>query len=532
MGQGFFGLVLHGHLPYVRHPEEERSLQEHWFFDAISETYLPLLLMLNRLRDEGVPFRITLSLSPTLCTMFLDDLLQTRYVDHLHRLIDLGEKEIRRNEGNPVLESLARMYRDNYVQNLHEFIDVYRFNILKGYKQLEKEGYLDIITTSATHSFLPLYQAFPESIEAQIQTAVISHGRVLGNDPKGMWIPECGYFPGMEKYLKAYGIRYFFTAAHGILLADRKPRYGVYAPLECPNGVYTFGWDLPSAQAVWSADKGYPGDFSYRDFYRDIGCELPLDYLGSLVFRQEIRVKTGYKYYARTGKTGEKQPYDIREAERRAQEHAENFIYNRQKQICKVSQLMDRPPYILVPFDAELFGHWWFEGLQWLERVIRMIGAKDSGMSMLTPTDYLGLYPQNQKGVPSFSSWGNKGYAEVWLDSSNDWIYPHIHKAVERMAELVERFPAESGLKERVLNQAAREVLLSQASDWPFIMKAGPAASYAAERVKEHLYNFNQIYDNLCRNTVNTEWLTRLERDHNIFPDIDYRVFGKKEDRT
>jgi len=526
MQQGFFGLVLHGHLPYVRHPECEQFLQENWLFDAISETYLPLLSMMNRLKDDQVNFRITLSLSPTLCTMLDDELLQVRYVDHLHRLIDLGDRELERCEGDRELEPLARMYRNRYKQNLHDFTELYRFNILKGYKALEKEGYLEIITTSATHCFLPLYQEFPETVEAQVQTAVISHGRILGKEPEGMWIPECGYYPGLENYLKAFNIKYFFTAAHGILFADRKSKYGVYAPMQCPNGVCVFGRDVPSSQAVWSAEDGYPGDFSYRDFYRDLGYELPLDYIKPYIHPDGIRVSTGYKYYGRTGKEGNQSLYDIEEATRKAKEHAENFLYHRQKQICKLSKLMDRPPFIVSPYDVELFGHWWFEGLLWLEELIRMIDGGQSGLKMITPGEYLDMYPENQQGRPSFSSWGNKGYAEVWLDSTNDWIYPHVHKAIERMGELVKRFPNENGLKERVLNQAAREVLLSQASDWPFIMKSGTTASYATMRVKEHLYNFNQIYDNLCRNTVNTEWLTRLERDHNIFPDVDYRIFG------
>ena len=169
--------------------------------------------------------------------------------------------------------------------------------------------------------------------------------------------------------------------------------------------------------------------------------------------------------------------------------------------------------------------NWWFEGPQWLESLIRLMAESDDGLEMLTPSDYLEVYPDNPRGEPTFSSWGNKGYAEVWIDGSNDWIYRHVHKAIERMKDLVKRYPAESGLKLRVLNQAAREVLLSQASDWPFIIKTGTTIPYAEKRIKEHLYNFNRIYDNLCRNTVDTEWVTGIEKKNNVFPDIDYRIF-------
>ncbi|MEW5815230.1 MAG: 1,4-alpha-glucan branching protein domain-containing protein, partial [Spirochaetota bacterium] len=377
-----------------------------------------------------------------------------------------------------------------------------------------------------THSFLPLFQEYPETIEAQIQTAIISHGRTFGCEPKGMWIPECGYFPGLEKYLKANSINYFFTAAHALLFADSKPKYGVYAPVYCPNGIAVFGRDLASSHAVWSSEEGYPGDFLYRDFYRDIGFDLPLEYIGPYVHDGGLRINTGYKYYAITGSMDQKMPYNPQTAKRRVEEHAENFVYNRIKQLGKLGELMDRPPLIVSPYDAELFGHWWFEGTLWIEMLIRKLNQVSDKIQMVTPTSYLSKYSENQVLTPSFSSWGNKGYADVWLNGSNDWVYRHIHKAIDRMKELVKRFPNEKGLKERVLNQAAREVLLSQASDWPFIMKTGTTVPYAVSRVKEHIYNFTQIYENLCKNTVDTEWLTTIEKKNNIFPDIDYRIFG------
>ncbi|MGC9312897.1 MAG: 1,4-alpha-glucan branching protein domain-containing protein, partial [Sediminispirochaetaceae bacterium] len=220
------------------------------------------------------------------------------------------------------------------------------------------------------------------------------------------------------------------------------------------------------------------------------------------------------------------QPYRPEKARNKVIEHADNFIYKRRKQLKKFEGLMEMPPYIIAPFDIELFGHWWFEGLQWLEQVIRNIAQSDD-LSLITPCDYLSEYPNAQTGKPSFSSWGNEGYADVWLDGTNDWIYRHIHKAIERMSELVHRYPDVTGLKLRTLNQAAREVMLSMASDWPFIMKTGTMVPYAERRVKEHLYNFNYIYERLCRNTVDTEWLTTIEKKNNLFPDIDYKIFGK-----
>lgn len=526
MSNGYINFVLHAHLPFVRHPEYPRFLEENWLFEAISETYLPLLRVLRGLQADEVPFRLTLSVSPTLASMLGDELLLERYASHLERGLELAAKEVERLRDDESLLPVARMYGELFEANRADFEDLYERKLLKAFRQLERDGVVELITTAATHAYLPLYQTHPQSVEAQVQTAVISHSRSFGRSPDGFWLPECGYFPGLEDVLKADGIKYFFTAAHGILHADQLSPYGVYAPVRTSNGVAAFGRDIPSSQLVWSAKTGYPGDPAYREFYRDIGFDLPLDYIGPYVHEDGVRVNTGFKYYAVTGHTEDKIPYDPAAAREKVKEHARNFIYHQRNLVKELASLMDRPPLVTCPYDAELFGHWWFEGPQWIDQLIRGL-AEAEEFEMVTGSDYLTRYPDNPGAKLSYSSWGNKGYSEVWLDGSNDWIYRHVHKAIERMSELVSRFPDEAGLKRRVLNQAAREVMLAQASDWPFIMKTGTTVPYAVKRVKEHLANFNLIYENLCRNTVNTEWLTRMERKNNLFPDLDYRMFKK-----
>ena len=529
MSKGYLGFVLHAHLPFVRHPEYERFLEEDWLFEAISETYLPLLRMFNRLLSDGIKFKLTFSISPTLSAMLTDDLLMRRYLQHVENRIELGEKELVRTKDNPELYKTAKMYLELFREDLKDFTQVYRNNILWGFRNLEKEGVLEIITTASTHAFLPLFEEYPQAIEAQIQNAVISHGRNFGTKPRGFWLPECGYFPGLEKYLKANNIEYFFVAEHGILFSDNKPQNGVHGPLQLPNGTFSFGRDFSLTEAVWSSDSGYPGDPVYREFYRDIGYDLPMDYIRPHIHEPDVRVNTGYKYYAVTGDTDDKKLYNTDAARAKLEEHAEDFIQKHLNQIGKLEGLMDRVPFIITPYDAELFGHWWFEGVAWMESVIRKSYQRRDELEMITPIEYLGKFPQSQTGVPSFSSWGNKGYSEVWIDGKNDWIYRHLHKAVDRMTELVYRYPDENGLKLRVLNQAAREVLLSMASDWPFIMKTGTTVPYAVKRIREHIHNFNYIYDNLRRNTVDTGWLTKVERKNNVFPDLDYTIFGLPE---
>ena len=527
--QGLISLVLNAHLPYVRHPEYSRFLEENWLFEALSETYLPLLRVFRGLERDGIPFRLTISLSPTLTSMLEDDLLCERYVNHLDRLLELSDKEMNRLEGDASGLKVAGMYRRLYQSNREDFLTLYKGNILDGFRHFHELGNLELITTTATHAFLPMYREYPEMLRNQILIALENHDRLFKSMPEGIWLPECGYFPGLEDYLKPYGVKYFFSSAHGVLHADEPPSYGVYAPLRTPNGVAVFGRDRAAANAVWSASDGFPGNPVYREFYRDIGFDLPEDYIAPYAIEAGNRVNTGFKYHAITGNTEHKDLYNPEKGSAQAVEDARTFLKNRIRQCETLSGLMDKPPLIVVPFDAELFGHWWFEGPQFLDAFFREFHSTEHSLAQLTPSEYLHEWPHAQVTRPAFSSWGDKGYGQVWLDGSNDWIYRHTHKMVERMTELVDRFPDEKGLKLRTLNQAARELLLSQASDWPFIIKTGTTVLYAERRVKNHISNFNKIYESLCRNTVKTEWLTKLEKRNNIFKDIDYRVFRRRE---
>ncbi len=534
MKNGYLMMVLHAHLPFVRHPEYPRFLEEVWLFEAISETYLPLLRMLDSLERDNVRAHLCLSVSPTLLSMLADEKLGDRYIAHLDRLIALGEQECSRTEGQE--HELARMYLNMYRQARQDYIERYERDIPAALAHHANEGHIELITTFATHVYMPLYQHAPVNAAAQLKVAIETHKRFFGERPSGFWLPECGYYPGIEELLDKADIRYFFTAAHGLLFADQRPANGVYAPVRCSNGVYAFGRDMLSTEAVWSDRSGYPGDPVYREFYRDVGHDRPIEELRDVVYDGEIRANTGYKYYAITGNTDKKQFYDPDEAARKVLSHSENFLFKQTRQSRRLGAHMDRPPVISSPFDAELFGHWWFEGPQWLESVFRrMQEAADNGeerVEPVTPSDYLARYPEAQTLQPAFSSWGNKGYSEVWLDGSNDWIYRHTHKAIDRMVDLVERFPDATGLKRRALNQAAREVLLSQASDWPFIMRSGTTVTYAVRRLKEHISNFTHIHDSLSRGVISTEWLTRVERRNNLFPDIDYRIFDRNGRRN
>jgi len=527
--EGLLALVLHAHLPFVRHPEHEKFLEESWFFEALSETYLPLLRVFRSLEQDGIGLRLTISLSPTLTSMLKDELLCERYVRHLDKLLSLSDRELLRVSEDEATLKVVEMYRELCLKNQEDFVDYFDRDILRGFSHFEKSGNLELITTTATHSFLPMYRERPLMIRYQILVALENHESLFGQMPTGLWLPECGFYPGLEELLEPYNIKYFFSATHGVIHADEKPFYGVYAPLETPNGISVFARDRAASDAIWSDQKGFPCHPDYREFYRDVGFDLPEDYIAAFTIDKGIRVNTGFKYHAITGNTDRKKIYDPRKGSKRARIDALSFLRNRIIQCETISKYMDRPPLVVAAFNAELFGHWWFEGPQFLDELFRAFDSTDQRIEPVTPTDYLKELPHAQIGKPAFSSWGDRGYGQVWLNSSNDWIYRHIHKTIDRMSELVERFPNESGLRRRTLNQAARELLLSQASDWPSIIKSGTVVPYAESRVRSHINNFNRIYEDLHKNTLSAEWLTKIEKQNNLFRDIDYRAFAESK---
>ncbi|MFZ5626252.1 MAG: glycoside hydrolase family 57 protein [Bacillota bacterium] len=527
MPKGYLALVLHAHLPYVRHPEDPDALEERWLFEGITETYIPLLAKFEKLVEDGVDFRLTMSFSPTLTSMLLDPLLQERYYVYLSKLRELIYKELDRTYGDPRFHRLAQMYHYLVNQCFYYFFEKYAGNLLTGYRRLQEAGRLELITCGATHAYFPLNGLSRQAVRAQVALAVENHWRVFGSQPQGMWLPECAYHPGDDEFLAEFGIRYFFLDTHGVLFASTRPRYGVYAPIVTPAGVAAFGRDVESSKQVWSADEGYPGDFDYREFYRDIGYDLDYDYIKDYLHPSGIRLHTGIKYYRITGKKSEwKEPYVPEWATEKAAIHAGNFMFNRERQVEYLASLMDRKPIVVAPYDAELFGHWWFEGPQFLDFLLRKIHYDSKILKTATPSDYLAEYPRNQVTEPCISSWGHKGYHEVWLEGSNDWIYRHLHKAAERMTELARRFTNPTAEQERALNQAARELLLAQASDWAFIMKTGTMVNYAIRRTKNHIHNFTRLYEQLLQNQLDLHWLQELETTNNLFPWLNYRIYA------
>jgi 1,4-alpha-glucan branching enzyme len=524
--KGYFALVLHAHLPFIRHPEYEDFLEEDWYFEAMCETYLPLLDIYERLTAENTDFRVTMSLTPPLCNMMADDLLRQRFRRYFNQRLELAEKEVVRNRNTP-FHDVALMYERKFRRIRELYDDYYHGNILEGFKKFQDMGKLEIITCGATHGFLPL-EVRKEAVYAQVKIAADDYKLRFGRGPRGIWLAECAYNPGDEVYLKANGIRYFFLETHGIIYGNPRPRYGVYAPVYCPSGVAAFSRDMESAHQVWSAEIGYPGDTRYREFYRDLGYDLEYEYVKPYLHQDGVRRNVGMKYYKITGKVGlnEKAPYNPAEARELAASHAGNFMFNRERQIEHLNGFLGRKPIVVSMYDAELYGHWWYEGPDFLEYLFKKLHYDQKTVRMITPSEYLERHPDNQMLQPSMSSWGDKGYNEVWLNASNDWMYRHLHKGVERMVDMANRFPNADGLLKRALNQCGRELMLGMSSDWAFLMTVGTAKTYSTKRFIEHTNRFIGLYEQIMGNRIEEKYLADIEWRDNIFSHIDYKVFS------
>src|SRR6266498_4090964 len=481
---GYLALILHAHLPFVRHPEHEHFLEEDWFFEAVTESYIPLLRMMQRLMGDDVPFKLTMSLTPTLCAMLQDQLFRERYVHHFDNLIDLTAREQRRNRKHPQLRELADFYFDMFSEDRRFFVDEWKCDLPSAFRELRSTGQLEIIASAATHGLLPiLQQQTPQAARAQLLIGRDVYVDLFGAEPIGFWLPECAYEPELESLLQEANIRWFVLDAHGLMFGKPPPRRAIYAPCFTPAGPAIFARDRDSSRQVWSAHEGYPGNPAYREFYRDVGFDLSMEHLGPIARGQ--RKFAGMKYHRITGRGEEKELYDREAAEKAAETHAAHF----------------------------------------LEQFIRK-AAIEQDLRLTTPSEYLAAHPTLQTIQPAASTWGENGHLSVWLDPGNAWIYPHLHAAARRMSDVASKHAGDmTSFADNVLKQLARELLLAQSSDWAFLMKTGTAREYATKRTMDHLARFNQLHDQFTANDVDEEFLHDCEARDNVFPNVNWRYY-------
>ncbi len=525
-------IVLHAHVPWVRHPEVSHCLEEDWLHSAIVETHLPLLEMLFRLRKEGVPFKLTMNLSPTLLAMFGDTLLNRRTVDYLDRTIKLARDEIERGDITG-FGDLAERYAERLQLLRTFFVDEWQSDLILAYTNLRDSGHIELTASAATHGLLPLLLRAPETVRAQVRAGIRQYVQCFGRMPRGFWLPECAYAPALSHVLKEEGIDWTIVEEHALTTAPQTSSAFPFTPGVTPDGLFTLGRDQASSSEVWNADEGFPGDERYRDFMRDVGLEAPLEYLREYLGDTDQRQFTGLKYYRANREGDQSDIYDPALADRALEEHSLRFTSSRGAQLAALEAEGFEDPIVVCAFDADLFGHWWYDGTGFLERVFRK-AAKRADFAFTTPGTYLvncggrALPPIS----PVTSSWGEGGYFETWTSSENNWVYNEIKMRSEQLVRYVKVFEENKNVyreevvafRERCIRLMTKELLLAQSSDWGFLMKNEPSREYATRRTEQHFANFDRIWS-ASTHEDSSSVLDEVEQANPMFKDLPWNIY-------
>jgi 1,4-alpha-glucan branching enzyme len=540
---GAFTFVLHSHIPYTRlagrwpHGEE-------WIHEAASETYIPLLQTLYDLKDEGVNYRLTLGMTPVLAEQLADPLVLEHFAQFLDSRIAAAQQDMAYFEwpetANGHLRYLAGWYKLAYEKIKSDFEKRFNRDLIGAFRRLQDEGYIEIITGAATHAYLPLLH--DSAINAQIKAGISSYKRFFGRQPTGFWLPECAYRPGIEYFLAANDLKVFFSEAHtitggkpagvaagGIIgphstiqqryvippqnNAPERPAstflpYYVSDSAEQHSGVAVIGRNSRSGTQVWSAETGYPGDEDYREFYRKAGT-------------------SGLYYWRVTNKKidlGMKDYYHPDWAAYKTDQHAEHFVHLVGDMLRDFHNSTGKYGLVLSSYNTELFGHWWFEGVSWLGKVLRHL-AQDPNVELTTASRHIVQHPPGEVLSLPEGSWGAGGTHFTWDNNETHWMWEPIHEAEARMAALALRFTTPTADEQFTLNQLARELLLLQSSDWQFLVTSGQAREYAIQRFNQHLERFEKLADSLEQGKPKRDLAEEYWELDKIFPDIDYRWF-------
>ncbi len=558
MKVGGFTFVLHSHLPYCRNAGRWPHGEE-WIHEAASETYIPLLDALYDLKDEGCRFKLTLGITPVLVEQLADRLVIQHLVEFIEDKIQRAKSDVARfeksNEGH--LLYLARFYLDRYKHILASFNERFQRNLVAAFKRLQDEEYVEIATSAATHAYLPLLER-DSAIYGQLQTGKTCYKKHFGMEPSSVWLPECGYRPayyadnpgksyikpGLESFLARLGLSCFFAETHtveggepvGKAKEDVIGPYGgvsrryvvprtehsmpTYRTTYLPYWVQTpevavIGRNNRTSMQVWSAEWGYPGDFNYREFHKKDGI-------------------SGLQYWKVTGAKvdlGYKDYYDPYWAAQRVAEHGSHYSRLVEELLTGFYQETGKFGIISAAYDTELFGHWWFEGVDWLKQVLRQISNAEF-VEPTTASKFIQEHPPEDVLALSEGSWGMGGGHFTWQNADTQWIWPIIREASLKMEHLAAKYPQASAGMKKILNQAARELVLLQSSDWPFLITTGQARYYAENRFMDHFNRFQKLadiaesgqVDEAAQNLYSELW----ELD-NVFPEIDYLSFAERE---
>jgi 1,4-alpha-glucan branching enzyme len=516
---GYLMLHLHAHLPFMPDPVSFRAGEswrpvgypQEWYPEAVRETYLPLLDLFETLVDEGVDFKLSMDISPPLIAMMRSQRHASDVLEYLERLIDLAKLEVERTaREEPHYNTPARMHLRHLTRGRDLFLR-YRGDLTAAFKKFQDLGYLEICTCVGTHPMLPMWTSVPSAIRGHVLAAAEYHEQVFGRRSLGVWLPECAYTPGIEKHLEEAGFRYFFSEGITVLRGDSPAEFGVNAPVYLKGAALAaFPRDPETGEQVWSGEQGYPGDGDYLEFHFRGGP---------------------FKYNRITDrKSGYKQPYNPDWADRKASSHAGHFVFCRNARFEYLRKVMWKKPLIAAPYDAELFGHHWYEGPRFLYYLLKKLHYDQNVSELITPSAYLAANPTSQDLYLSTSSWGADGHFEKWMSGNTAWMYRHVHEAARAYEALVASAP-ESDLPQRLLRQAGRQLMLAMSSDLPFVISNGHFVDRIKEQFFEALREFWNLHQDLRRLSLGGEAdlarLRRLELETCLFPQLDPRNFSR-----
>jgi len=525
-----FLLVLHSHLPYVRGAGRWPHGEE-WVHEAILGTYLPLLVALHDLREDVVPYRITIGLTPTLLEQLAHTEIKERFVEYVDDQIARADLDLA-GASTRGRRELSDFYGRSYRDLREAFLTRFDRDIPHAFADLAATGHVEILTSGATHGYLPLLDE--ASVHAQLSLGRSTTRRLTGIDATGIWLPECAYRPGLETLLEAHGIDHFFTDAP--LLAGANVGTGgrrfrpwsgtswsgaaldagaaaagpawadVFRPyLVGESGVAAIARHPEVSGQVWSAQMGYPGDAAYREFHRKDD-------------------RSGLRYWRVTDTQtdlGAKEEYDVARAARRVREHAAHFAYRVREELADARRRSGTDAIVTTTFDSELFGHWWFEGVDWLSLVLR-----DLADLTTTASERLAAAAPHARIALREGSWGKGSDHSTWLNPDTEWMWHALARMCDELARLRSAPPAD-GRRVRAASQALRELLLAQSSDWPFLVTTGQAGQYATERFRMHEQRFARAAAIARDGTADDEAeLRTLERVDDVFPDATLAEVG------